>query len=184
MTIHTPVTMTKDAFLAWLEKSEGRYELAGGRVTMMVRITLNHARVTRNLLIALTRRLTGDRYDVVAEGFGVDVGQSFRFPDIVVEPIQADGKVLQAKAPILLAEVLSPGTLHIDFGEKRQEYLSLPSLDTYLILSPDEPRAWVWRRTDGAFSPEPEIIEGIDQGLALPALAVEIPFSEIYRGVK
>jgi len=183
MTVHALLSMSKEAFFAWIERREERYEYAGGRVIMMVRVTRNHARVTTNLVVALRQRLSAERYDIAAEGFGVDVGESFRFPDVVVEPVQTDGKALQATAPILIAEVLSPGTLHVDFGDKRQEYLSITSLDTYLIVAPDEARVWIWQRADGEFPAEPEIIEGPDRQVVLPTLGVEIALSEIYRGI-
>jgi len=184
MTVHAPVSMSKEAFLAWVEGSGGRYEYAGGRVMMMVHVTKNHARVTKNLVVGLENRLSAGRYDVVSEAFAVDLGDSIRYPDVLVEPAQPDGSALKATAPTLIAEVLSPSTLHIDFGDKKREYLSLPTLDTYLIVSPNEPRAWIWRRAEGAFPSEPEIVEGIDKTLALPVLGIEIPFADIYRGVR
>ena len=183
MTVHAPVTMTKEAFLAWVDQHEERYEFSGGRVIMMVRVTRNHARVTTNLIFALKSRLEGERYDVLAEVFAVHAGDSIRFPDVLVEPAQPDGKSLRAESPILIAEVLSPGTYHLDFGDKLREYLTLPSLDTYLIISPDEPRIWVWQRTDGAFPKEPGVIEKRDEHVGLPALAIDIPLEEIYRGI-
>jgi Uma2 family endonuclease len=131
----------------------------------------------------LRQRLPAGEFDVAVESFGVDVGASYRFPDIVIEPAQSEGQALEAKAPILIVEVLSPGTLHVDFGDKRQEYLGLPTLDTYLIVSPDEPRAWVWQRSDNAFPSDPEIIEGLDRQLTLPALGTQIELREVYRGV-
>ena len=168
MTVHAPVTMTKDAFLAWVDQREERYEFSGGRVLMMVRVTRNHSQVTTNLIAALKVRLQSGTYDVHAESFAVHTDESVRFPDVLVEPAQTDGKSLEAKHPILIAEVLSPGTYHLDFGDKLREYLALPSLDTYLIISPDEPRVWVWQRTDGAFPKEPEIVEKRDQHVAPP----------------
>lgn len=183
MTIHAPLFMSKQAFLGWVEHREEFYEYANGRAIMMVRVTRNHSRATANLVSTLIQRLSLEDYDVETDGFAVDMAASFRVPDVIVEPRQTDGKALQAKAPILIAEVLSPGTLHADFGEKRQEYLKLPTLDTYLVISPDEPRAWVWQRVTGDFPGEPEIIEGIDRKIALPALGTEVPLSEIYRGI-
>jgi Uma2 family endonuclease len=183
MTVHAPVTMTKEAFLAWIDQREERYEFSGGRVTMMVRVTRNHARVTKNLQVALDRRLQSESYDVLSEAFAVHVDNSIRFPDVLVETAQPDGKSLRAESPILIAEVLSPGAHHLDFGDKLREYLTPPSLDTYLIISPDEPRIWVWQRTDGAFPKEPEIIEKRDQHVRLPALAIDIPIDDIYRGI-
>jgi Uma2 family endonuclease len=176
--------MTKEAFLTWVGQREERYEFSGGRVIMMVRVTRNHSQVTTNLVFALRARLQSGSYDVHAESFAVHADDSVRFPDVLVEPAQADGKSLQANGPILIVEVLSPGSLHLDFGDKLREYLTLPTLDTYLIVSPDEPRLWVWQRTDGAFPPEPEIIEGADKHVALPALAIDIPLPEIYSGVR
>jgi Uma2 family endonuclease len=184
MTAHAPVMMTKQAFLAWAERREQRYEYAGGRVIMMVNVTRNHARMTTNLVVALRARLQAEQYDIAAEAFAVHVGDSVRFPDVLVEPAQADGGEVGAKAPVLIIEVLSPGSLHLDFGDKPREYLSLSSLDTYLVVSPDEPRLWVWQRADGKFPQEPEMIEGVDRHLALPALEIEIPLAEIYRGVR
>jgi Uma2 family endonuclease len=183
MTVHAPVTMTKEAFLAWVDQREERYEFSGGRVTMMVRVTRNHARVTKNLLVALSTRLSSESYDIMAEAFAVHAGDSVRFPDVLVEPAQPDGKSLRAESPILIAEVLSPGTYHLDFGDKLREYLTLPTLDTYLIIAPDEPRIWVWQRTDDAFPKEPAIVEKRDQHVGLPALAIEIPLEDIYRGI-
>jgi Uma2 family endonuclease len=183
MTVHAPVTMTKEAFLDWVGQREERCEFSGGRVTMMVRVTRNHARVTKNLQGALDRRLPSESYDVLSEAFAVHVGDSVRFPDVLVEAAQPDGKSLRAESPILIAEVLSPGTYHLDFGDKLREYLTLPSLDTYLIISPDEPRIWVWQRTDGAFPKEPRVIEKRDEQLGLPALTIDIPLEEIYRGI-
>jgi Uma2 family endonuclease len=175
--------LSKEAFLAWVEQREERYEYAGGRANMMVHVTLNHAEVTTNLVHILKSRLPVREFNIVSEAFAVTVGDSIRFPDVLVQPRNADGKTREANAPILIIEVLSPSTLHTDFGEKRQEYLGLPTLDTYLIVSPDEPQAWIWQRADGEFPSEPEIVEGLDKLIALPALGVQIPFNEIYRGI-
>jgi Uma2 family endonuclease len=133
MTVHAPLTMTKDVFLAWVVQREERYELAGGRVVMMVQVTRNHSVVTGNLFLALRTRLEPERHDVAVEVFAVHIGDTVRFPDLLVEPAQTDGKAMRAKAPLFIAEILSPGTLHVDFGDKKREYLSLPTLQAYLV---------------------------------------------------
>jgi Uma2 family endonuclease len=184
MSVHVPATMTKEAFLDWVETVEERCEYAGGRAILLPRINLGHALVSGNLLVALSQRLDPHRFDVMGPTFAVHVGNSVRLPDVMVEFAQEDGQALQAEAPLLIAEVISPETRHFDFGEKRQEYLGLPSLQAYLIVSPDEPQIWIWRRADSGFDPEPEIVEGRDRIVALPALAIEIPVAEIYRGIR
>jgi hypothetical protein len=96
-------------------------------------------------------------------------------------PTQPDGKALRSKAPILIAEVLSPGTYHVDFGDKRHEYLRLPTLDTYLILDPDGRRAWIWRPSMG-HSP-PSLKPSRQRTARWSALAIDLLLDDIYRGV-
>ena len=150
---------------------------------MMVRVTWNHALVAGNLIAALKARLNRRECEAVPEGFAVHIGDVVRFPDVVVHPVPMKPRALQATAPILIAEVLSPSTLPLDFGDKRSEYLSLPSLKAYVILSPDERQVWLWQRQGADFPSEPEFIEGADQQLSLSTLGFEIPFAEIYQGV-
>jgi Uma2 family endonuclease len=183
MTVHAPVAMTKEAFLAWVEQREERYEFAGGRAVMMVQVTRNHGRITRNLVIALSARLVAEQHDIFSESFAVAIGDNLRIPDIVVEPTNANGRGLETRVPILIIEVLSPGTFKVDFGDKRDEYLSLPSLSAYAILSSDKSKIWLWQRVNEQFPPEPEVIEGAEKCLTLTVFGIEIPLSEIYRGV-
>ena len=183
MTLHAPMPMTKEAFLAFIDEREERYEFVGGRAVMMVNVTRNHAVVTVKLIVALNHRLSADRYDIAAAEFAVNVGPNVRFPDVLVQPRLTDGSAREAKSPVLIAEVLSPSTAKINFGEKREEYLRLPSLEAYLILSADQPEVWLWQRREREFSSEPERIAGADQRLALNAFGIEIPLAEIYDGV-
>ena len=184
MTIHPGMSTSKEAFLDWVAHQEGKYEYAGGRVTMMVEVTRNHARVVSNILAALTRRLDPERYDVLPEAFGVDLDRSYRFPDVVVQPFMSEGHARRSEEPLVLFEVLSPSTMRTDFGDKADEYRALPSLTAYVVASADEPQVWVWqRKADGAFDKDPEPIAGRDRELPLPGLGVSVPLAELYAGI-
>jgi len=184
MSVHAPMPMTKEAFLAFIDEREERYEFVGGRAVMMVNVTRNHAVVTVGLIVALYQRLRAEQYDIAAAEFAVNVGPNIRSPDVLVQPRSSDGAALGTKSPVLIAEVLSPSTPRVNFGEKRAEYFGLPSLEAYLILSADQPEAWLWQRREREeFPSEPERIAGADQWLALNALGIEIPLAEIYHGV-
>jgi Uma2 family endonuclease len=64
--------------------------------------------------------------------------------------------------------VLSPSTAGTDFTEKRDEYTSVDTLQTYLICSQDEPRAWVWsRQGDGSWPRLPRELIGREERIAL-----------------
>ena len=93
-----------------------------------------------------------------------------------------DLKDVIAKAPVLLAEVLSPSSGKIDLGDRPAEYLKLPSLLAYLVLSQDEPKCWAWIRRESGFPAGPEIIAGKESAIRIPALSLEVSLQDIYRG--
>src|SRR2546430_11241182 len=81
MNVQLPVHMDKAAFLAWVQGLEGRYELANGRVVMMVGASRAHALIVRNLLALLQGQLDSQLWTVLAD-FGIDAGpETLRYPD-------------------------------------------------------------------------------------------------------
>jgi Uma2 family endonuclease len=141
MNVRPNLQMDKPAFLAWVEGREERYELAGGRVLMMTGRTRAHSQITGNLYAALKSRLDARRWTILLD-FGVDPGpKTVRYPDVMVDPAAAAPRELTAKAPVLIAEVLSPSTERIDLGDKAAEYRQIESLAAYLVLAQDEQKA-------------------------------------------
>jgi Uma2 family endonuclease len=183
MNVQPGLQMDKAAFLAWVEGREGRYELAGGRVLMMTGGTRWHGLVVGNLFEVLRARLDRKRWAVLTE-FGVEVGpRTVRYPDVVVDQPGGDGRDLTAKAPVLVAEVLSPSTATIDLGDKAAEYLRLPSITAYVVLAQDEVKAWVFVR-GSSHLPAPDMVSGTDVAIVIPALGIELPLSDIYAGIE
>lgn len=184
MNIRIDIPLTKDAFLRWAEAQEFKHEYVRGQIVMMVNVTRNHGTLTRNLLIMLVGRLSLDQWNVFADALAVDVGESIRFPDLIVEPAGGKGSDRFSREPILLAEVLSNSSLETDLTEKPPEYTALPSLQAYVVLAQDEPRLWLWQRgEDGAFPKAGTMIDGNDGTLEIPALGLALPLAEIYRGI-
>ena len=99
MNVQFPAHMDQNAFLAWAQGREERYELdRGGSDDGGSRA---HWQIAVNLLKALDARLDPDRFTVLPE-FGVDVGpKSIRFPDIVVDVAGQTPGDLTATAPVL-----------------------------------------------------------------------------------
>jgi Uma2 family endonuclease len=182
MNIAYPRSMDAAAFLSWTEGHEGRYELARGRVMMMTGGSRAHALIVRRFANALEHRLDAARWTILTSDFAVKVGpDTVRYPDVVVDV--ADGALndLAATAPTLIAEVLSPSSVTNDLGDKAAEYLRLASVSAYVVLSQDEPKAWLWVRGQSGFAAGPEVIMA-DGVIRIPALAVELPLAELYRG--
>ena len=180
MNVRPDLRMDKAAFIAWMAANEGRYELAGGRVVMMPGVSRNHGLMVTNLVVALRARLDPRQWAVIAE-FGLDAGpQTLRYPDIVVDRAGGGAKDYTATAPVLLVEVLSPSTAATDLGDKAAEYLQIPSLFAYIVVSQDEPKAWVWARATAEFAPGPDVIAPREAIIRIGALQLELPLTEIY----
>src|SRR5262249_29386565 len=56
--------------------------------------------------------------------------------------------------PAVLVEVLSMATRRIDAGEKKDAYITLPSLAVYLLVEQESPAVVAFRRTEHGFVPE------------------------------
>jgi Uma2 family endonuclease len=182
MNVQVPRSMDSSAFLAWAEGREGRYELVDGRVIMMTGGSFGHALVVRGLFKALDDRLAGTDWIVLTSDLAVSVGtRTIRYPDVVVS--LKPGKALRdltATAPTLIAEVLSPSSVTNHLGDKAAEYLRLESVSAYLVLSQEEPKAWVYVRSAAGFTGRPDVVAGHDGVVAPPPLAIELPLAEIY----
>jgi Uma2 family endonuclease len=185
MNIQLDLRMGKSEFLTWAQAHEGRYELAGSRVVMMTGGSRGHAILVRRLAAALEKRLDGNRWTVLTSDFGVDLGPAtVRYPDVVVDVAGGRLKDLTATAPAVIAEVISPSSAKDDLGAKADEYVRLPSLSAYLVLAPDEPKAWGWVRGAGGFLPKPKVIVGLEAVIAIAPLGIDLPLAELYAGIE
>lgn len=183
MNIQAPI-LTEDDFLRWNEGREGKREFVNGRiVAMMTGGSRRHAELFLQFAMILKRDLTDDALRVTAADFGVRTPAGIRYPDVLVHRGEGDGRELATRNPLVVAEILSPSSLALDFGEKAREYTALPSLLHYLVLSQDEPRVWLWTRgEDGAFG-SPEMIVGREETVPLDGLGLTITLAELYRGI-
>ena len=181
MNVFASLPMDAAAFLTWAEGREGHYELAKGRVIMMTGGSRAHGFITRRLANALEDRLDATRWAEWTSDFAVNISAgTVRYPDVVVDAVGGTWRDLKATAPAIIAEVLSPSSVTSDLGDKAAEYLALDTVFAYLVLSQDEPKAWVWTRAGDSFPTGPAVVEGMDNVVRVPALAIEIPLSEIY----
>jgi Uma2 family endonuclease len=184
MNIPLPVHLDKSAFIDWMQRHEGRYELVGGRVVMMPGVSRGHARIVTNLVLLNTSQLDSQKWDVVAE-FGLDAGpETLRYPDILVDRAGGNPRDFTATAPALLVEVLSPSSEGIDLDDKALEYLQLPDLFAYVVFSQTEPRAWIWIRQANGMPSTPEIVRGLDKVIRIAALDLDLPLREVYARIE
>jgi Uma2 family endonuclease len=84
--------------------------------------------------------------------------------------------------PAVIAEVLSKRTRRTDEGEKKDAYLTIPSLAVYLLIEQEQPLVHVHRRTEAGFIRE--VYEGLDAIMPLGEIGIELPLAEIYAHVE
>ena len=176
------------AFLRWAAarpREEGRYELTDGVVTrIMINVTRGHARICTNLLTELARLCDLERFECGAADFAIRTRRGIRVPDVFVAHAGSDLKSLSTDKPIFLAEVLSSSTAGLDFTVTLHEYTAIESLETYMICSQDEPRAWVWsRKADRGWPEEPAMLEGRNATIELGGLGIKLSLAAVFRGI-
>jgi len=131
--------MTVEKFWKWnTAQPVGRFELEDGLVVRMQAENNRHNLVKSAILVATTNSVKRGELDctVLGDGCSVRIDDWTVFePDMTVQcgkPVDLDA--LEATCPILLVEVMSKSTSHIDMGRKMSAYFSLPSVEHYLVV--------------------------------------------------
>jgi Uma2 family endonuclease len=166
-------------------QAEGRFEYEEGRIVQqMTGGTFAHMRIAQRFVSILERQLDPDAWAVTSHGRGVETAKTVRYPDVVVEALGAGLKGLSTDKPRIIVEVLSPSTQALDLNTKPPEYMSLASLEAYIVASQDLPLCWVWLRgLDRQFGELPEELAGRESMIHVSPLGVNIKLGEIYRGI-
>lgn len=179
-----PIISVED-YLAGELASEVRHEYLGGYVYVMAGGTIVHNRVAVNFLRIISSKLQGRP----CEPFNSDMKVRVRFPmhtrfyypdAMVVCDSNSANQTFQDR-PVLIAEVISDSTRRIDEGEKREAYLTIPTLSHYLLIETDSPRVVVHQRTEQGFVPR--LYDGIDAVIPLEVIRAEVPLAEFYDRV-
>ncbi|MBV9860296.1 MAG: Uma2 family endonuclease [Alphaproteobacteria bacterium] len=170
--------MSVDEFLAWERDQPERYEYAGGVATMMTGASLANVTITMNLAFALRQGLRGTGCRSFANDAKTIANGSVRYPDIVVtcRPIDPSDDVVPE--PVLVIEVISPGTEREDRGRKKFDYFATPSIRQYAIVEQDERRVDLYTRSGEGWTNR--VVTG-DTALDLSSVGVAIGLAAIYE---
>lgn len=175
-------SLTLEGFLEWEERQEPRYELAGGVVRMMAGGTEDHDRIAIKIISALDRRLRGTPCSVHGSNLKVlsrATGASM-YPDAFVRCGRRGVDRTKVDDPVVVFEVLSPGTVKYDLTRKRAEYEAIPSLRRIVFVSPSKAHLDVEVR-DAEDRWQDAEVTGLKAVLDLPELGIELPLAEIYE---
>ena len=173
-------------YLAGELVSPVKHEYLGGVVYAMAGAGNAHNIIATNIVGILHARLRGRPCRPFNSDAKVRVRLAtqvrFYYPDasVVCRPNpQTDSFQYD---PAVLFEVLSSRTRRIDEGEKKDAYLTIPSLAAYVMLEQETAAAVVFRRTEGGFVRE--VYEGLGAVLPLGEIGIDLPLAEIYEAVE
>ena len=174
-----------EQYLAEEQARAYKCEYVDGQVYAFAGATDRHNRVITNVsghLWLATRRGPCQTYTSDMKlRIQTDFIHRFYYPDVMVVCGQDDADRLYKVAPSLLVEVTSPSTASTDRREKRVAYQSIPELNAYLIVDPDERHVEHYRRdADGGWW----LHEYRDDGsVTLPDVQLELTLADIYEGL-
>ena len=182
--------MTREEYLAFdnAASAEFMYEWIDGEVRTMSGGIYNHHRVGCNVMSVfknLLRAAPPGGRRLVANGSGLRTrvpDGPYYYPDALVcpfppdfeEPVDEPQRILLN--PVLVAEVLSPSTAATDRGEKRREYLRIPTVEHYLIVQPSVREVLRLTREGDRWASKTYR----DADLDLPRFGITLPANEIY----
>ena len=180
---HAPLISPKE-FLAGEIASEIKHEYLNGVVYAMAGARQRHNELAGNIFAALHGRLRGRP----CRPFGSDmlvrvergIDLRFYYPDvsIICRPAGPDARV--QTEPSVIFEVLSESTARTDTGEKRMAYLTIPTLEAYVLVDSAERAVTVWRRVGEDWAPE--VFTQPEATLAFTSAECALTVGEIYEG--
>jgi len=142
---------------------------------------------TGAILLALVKQLE-KKYKVYNSDMKIWISslQHFVYPDAVVvaeKPLLYPGRKDIITNPLLVVEVLSPGTEDYDRNDKFLEYRTIPSFREYVCLRQDAVEGLAFYREEEGLWREANAF-GMEGVLPLRALGVELPLGRVYEEVE
>ena len=150
MSVMVPTRQLTRADLDALPDDGLRHELIDGHFVMTPAPGSNHQTVVMRLANLLDQSVRGTHLKALLAPFDVVLGPNVVEPDVLVAPkIDVTERDLPVP-PLLVVEVLSPSTRHLDRGRKREIYAEA-SVPHYWIVDPEGPSITIFELIDGAY---------------------------------
>jgi Uma2 family endonuclease len=182
--------MTEAEYLAFADEQDIKYEYANGEVLAMAGASMNHNTIAGNTIFTLRGQLRGKGCVVHPSDTRVHIASknTYRYPDVTVfcgDSVYVEGRTDTITNPVLLVEVMSPGTAFKDHNVKLAEYIDIETLEAYVLIAQDEPHVQVYRR-QAAGKWLYEQVMGMDTELEAHVgdHVIRPPLAEIYLDVR
>jgi len=181
MSIVLPKPMTLGEFLDWEATQPTKFEFDGFAPVAMTGGTAAHARIQRNLAMAMGVRLRGKPCEFFGNDLKIEVVGRIRYPDGFVACSRVLPGQTRVADPVVIFEVSSSSTASVDWVTKNDEYARTPSVRRYVILSQNEVGGTMFERVEGDWIGRLLSAESL---IRMPEIGIEVPMVEFYEGVE
>ncbi len=161
-----------------------RHEFVEGEVYAMAGTSDNHSRIAGNTFVALSIHLRDSPCEPFAGETKVQVTRNvYYYPDVLVSCEENPENPYFRNAPILIIEVTSPSTAHIDRREKLLFYQQMPSVQEYVVIDQHKINIELHRRQpNGTWITY--YFDASDDEVEFQSVGLTLPITEIYRRVR
>jgi Uma2 family endonuclease len=175
--------MTVDEYLKFEESSAVRHEYVNGSIYAAEDVSVAHARIAQELVIAVRRHLRGTLCEPFSTRLKLlirtDTDEIVYYPDLMVACQRDDWGTHYVRNPKLVAEILSPSTEDIDRREKAITYRRIASVEEDVLLAQDDHQVIVQRRAENW---RPQFYSGPEATVEFRSIGFSVPLAEIYEG--
>ncbi len=175
-------------YLEFERASKDKHEFFQGRIVAMAGASMPHNYIVSNLIIKIGGVLKGSQGNIFTSDLRVynPTSESFTYPEATIicgKPEMVDNKMDTIKNPTVIIEVMSPSTEQTDRGAKFFNYMQIPSLQEYLLISSTSVFSLSARKqADNSWKFDE--LKNLNDSLAIKSIDQEIPLKEIYENVE
>lgn len=185
--IHQKYTL--EEYLHQEEKAAAKHFFENGKIIPMPGGTAKHNEISANAItaLAIAVRTLQNKFRVYSSDMKIWIPKrnAVLYPDALViaqSPVFYGSRKDIIINPLLIVEVLSPGTEDYDRGSKFIDYCTIPTFQEYLLLRQDEALAHLatrqsedtWRMSD---------YTGLEASIRLESIACSIQMADLYYNI-
>lgn len=174
---------TVDEYFELELTSEEKHEFVDGLLIEMPGESKKANEIAGNIYVALRTGVKGKPFKVYNHDVKLRTvpGRKYRYPAIMVVPADDTEHTHVANRAVLTVEVTSENSSGVDHDQKFHEYVGMPSVACYLIVSQSEVLVDVYQRTGTNW--EYAFYTDLNDSFAVTSLSITMRVGEVYEGV-
>ena len=171
--------VSEQEYLDGEQLTEIKHEYINGEVYAMAGAHRNHVRLADNIMLQFMNHLKGKSCQPFSSDLKIKIGKNFFYPDVMVD-CSDDEYDYYTESPTIIVEVLSKSTRQKDRTLKRDLYLTIPTLQEYVLIEQDFVDVEIQRRANGWQSEH----FYLDQDVYFQSIDLIVKVADIYDRVK